>query len=206
MDSLNDVVGGANLFGGSYNSYAPDRFNTPNSAIYFNQGYLQAPEGVYFSGDFTVTAWIHLKSYRYFSSIIEFSNGIYSDNVDLLMYKSDPYLSAYVYQGSSEKYFEASLSPIIINLNQWYFVAYVLSGKTGYIYVNGNQIANGTLNIPNNVIRKYNYIGGTIWTFNSNADAIYDEIKIYNLALSSSIIMDQYSISSNNSNLRFIFI
>jgi hypothetical protein len=206
MNNLSDVVGGANLFGGSSYSFTTDRFNAPNAAIYFNQGYLEVPSGVYFSGDFTVTAWIYLKSYKYFSSILEFSNGMYSDNIDLLMYKSTSYLSAYVYKGSSEQYFETSLSSIVINLNQWYFVTFVLNSTTGYIYVNGNQIANGTLYVPNNIIRTRNYIGGTSWYLTDyNADAIYDEIKIYNIALSSSIIKDQYSISSHNSKILFIF-
>ena len=200
MNNLSDVVGEANLFGGSSYSFTTDRFNAPNAAIYFNQGYLEVPSGVYFSGDFTVTAWIYLKSYKYFSSILEFSNGMYSDNIDLLMYKSTSFLSVYVYKGSSKQYFETSLSSIVINLNQWYFVSFVLSNTMGYIYVNGNQIANGTLFVPNNIIRTKNYIGGTSWYLTDyNADAVYDEIKIYNRALSSSIIKDQYSISSDNS-------
>jgi len=193
MNNLSDVVGGANLFGGSSYSFTTDRFGTPNSAIYFNQGYLQAPSGVYFSGDFTVTAWIHLKSYKYFSSILEFSNGMYSDNIDLLMYESTCYLSAYVYRGSSKQYFETSLSSIVINLNKWYFVAFVLNNTTGFIYVNGNQIANGTLFVPNNIVRTKNYIAGTSWYLTDyNADAIYDEIKIYQGALSSSEIMFEF--------------
>ena len=206
MNNLSDVAGGAHLFGGSKYSFTTDRFGTPNSAIYFNQGYLEVPSGVYFSGDFTVTAWIYLKSYKYFSSILEFSNGMNSDNIDLLMYESTSYLSAYVYKGSSSQYFETSSSSIVINLNQWYFVAFVLNSTTGYIYVNGNQIANGTLYVPNNIIRTKNYIGGTSWYLTDyNADAIYDEIKIYNRVLSSSIIKDQYSISSDNSKILFIF-
>ncbi len=61
MSNLSDVVGGANLFGGSSYSFVSDRFNSSNSAIFFNQGYLQVPTGVYFSGDFTFTAWIYFK-------------------------------------------------------------------------------------------------------------------------------------------------
>ncbi len=70
MDNLNDVIGGANLFKGFSYSSDLDRFCSPNAAIYFNQGYLQVPEGVYFSGDFTVTAWIYLKSYLLVGQIV----------------------------------------------------------------------------------------------------------------------------------------
>ena len=82
MNNLSDVVGGANLFGGSSYSFTTDRFGTPNSAIYFNQGYLQAPPGNYFlSGNFTVTAWIYLKSIQSWSRIIDFGDGEKNDNV-----------------------------------------------------------------------------------------------------------------------------
>ncbi len=68
-----------------------------------------------------------------------------------------------------------------------------MNGTTGYIYVNGNQVANDTLNVPNNITRINNYIGKS----DLNADAIYDEFKIYEGALSSSNIMNEYKINSN---------
>ena len=61
MSNLSDLIGGADLFQGSKYSYTYDRFNNSNSAIYFDRGYLQVPQGNYFSGDFTFTAWIYLK-------------------------------------------------------------------------------------------------------------------------------------------------
>ncbi len=50
MSNLTDVIGGANMYGGSSYSYTNDRFCSAYSAIYFNVGYLQVPSGVYFSG------------------------------------------------------------------------------------------------------------------------------------------------------------
>ncbi len=49
------------------------------------------------------------------------------------------------------------------------------------IYVNCNQVATGILHAPNNIIRTSNYIGKSNWAINvfPNADAIYDEFKIY---------------------------
>jgi hypothetical protein len=44
MSNLSDVIGGANLFGGENYSFVQDRFGTPNSAIYFNKGFLQVPK------------------------------------------------------------------------------------------------------------------------------------------------------------------
>ncbi len=64
MSNLNDLIGEANLYNGYNYLFVSDRFCTPNSAIYLRNGYLQIPDGVYLSGDFTVTVWISLKYIR----------------------------------------------------------------------------------------------------------------------------------------------
>ena len=69
-----------------------------------------------------------------------------------------------------------------------------MNGTTGYIYVNGNQVANDTLNVPNNITRENNYIGKS----DLNADAIYDEFKIYKVALSTNDILNEYQSSLIN--------
>jgi hypothetical protein len=201
MSNLSDVVGGANLFGGGNYSFVSDRFGSPNSAIYFNKGYLQVPEGVYFSGDFTVTAWIFLKSYQSWSRIFEFGNGRDSDNVGLAMNATSSYLCGLVYIGSLRFSIQTSS---VINLNKWYFISFVFNGTTGYVYVNGNQVAYGTLNLPNNITRTNNYIGKSNWPTDFNADAIYDEFKIYKVALSSNEISSEYQSSLNNGKENFL--
>jgi hypothetical protein len=55
--NLTDLLGGADFNSGSNYSFEPDRFNLENSSISLNHGYLKLPPGVYFSGDFTFTAW-----------------------------------------------------------------------------------------------------------------------------------------------------
>jgi hypothetical protein len=192
MNNLTDLIGGANLFGGSSYSFVPDRFCSLNSAIYFNRGYLQVPAGVYFSGDFTVTAWIYLKSYQYYSRIIDFGNGPNDYTIVLAMIGNTSQIYGKVYSDYIQK------SLLIINLNQWYFISFVLSDTTGYIYVNGNQKANNTLLVPINITRTSNYIGKSNWADQANADAIYDEIKIFKGALSSNDILNEYKNSSNN--------
>jgi hypothetical protein len=194
MSNMSDVVGAANLYGGSSYSFVLDRFGSPNSAIYFNRSYLQVPAGVYFSGDFTVTAWIYLKSYQSDSRIFDFGNGEGNDNVGLAIYRTTSQIYGFAFIGSS---FSSIRTSPIINLNEWYFISFVLSGTTGFIYVNCTQVTNGTLQIPNNIIRRNNYIGKSNFG-DPNADAIYDEFKIYEGALSPDDLMNEYQISLNN--------
>ena len=194
MSNLSDVAGGADLFGRSSYSFTYDRFCSPNSSINFNKGYLQVPEGVYFRNDFTFTAWIYLKSYQSFS-FFDFGNGQSSDNIVLGINQRN--IFGKIFNRSSSLVIKSTSK---INLNKWYFISFVLSGTTGFIYVNGNQVANGTLNVPNNITRTTNYIG------KSNLNAIYDELKIYQVALSPDDIMNEYQINANNGKLNFYFI
>ena len=63
--------------------WATDRFNNPNSALYFHLGYSQAPPGMYFdpaTGGFTVMLWIKLISYNSWQRVIDFANGPGLDN------------------------------------------------------------------------------------------------------------------------------
>jgi hypothetical protein len=202
MSNQSDVVGGANLFGGSSYSFVPDRFCSANSAIYFNKGYLQVPEGVYFSGDFTFTAWVYLKSYQPWSRIFDFGNGSPNDNVGLGMVETTSQIFGFAFIGSS---FSSIQTSSIINLNEWYFISFVLSGTSGYIYLNGNQVVAGNMYVPNNIVRTNNFIGKNNWAAGLNTDAIYDEFKIYEGALSPDDLMNEYQISSNIGKLSSLF-
>jgi hypothetical protein len=195
MSNLSDVVGRANLSGGVNYSFVPDRFCSPNLAIYFNKGYLKVPSSVYFSGDFTVTAWIYLKSYQSNSRLFDFASLGGNDGV---RFGVTSVMYGYINKGT---YLSSIKASSIINLNEWYFISFVLSGTTGFIFVNGNQVGTGTLHVPNNIIRTSNYIGRSNIASYLNSDAIYDEFKIYQVALSSYDIMNEYQISSNNGKL-----
>lgn len=56
-------------------SIVTDKNKIPNSAAYFNEGYMQLSPGVYLPGDFTVSAWIRNYEYSLVPRLIDFSNG-----------------------------------------------------------------------------------------------------------------------------------
>lgn len=200
MSNLNDVIGGANLYGGFNFFFTYDRFCTSDSAIYLSSGFLQIPPNTYFSRDFTVTAWFYLKSFIIGSEIIFSSNGNNSDSVSFF-FNSENRLC-----GNSNLNITVSAkvcsSASSLQLNQWYHGAWVLNGTTSYIYLNGNRIATKTsFPSPRNVTRNINLIGNNN-TYKPNA--IYDELKIYEGALTPDQILNDYINSSNNSKiLRF---
>ena len=80
----------------------------------------------------------------------------------------------------------------ILRLSQWYMVSLVLNGTTGYIYLNGVQVATGQLFHPQNIIRQNNYFGRSQYSWDAKLDAILDDMELYNVALSASDINAKY--------------
>jgi len=200
MSNLSDIISGSDLYGGSNYSFTTDRFGNNNSAIYFNNGFLQVPNGSYFSGDFTIMTWIYLISYQYSIRIMDFGNGAYNNNVYLAIgskYSPDKSIDMGIYSSSSSGNEFSSVAAL--NLNQWYHIAVVLSVDTAYAYINGVQDTSGFLLSPVSVTRTSNYIGKSNWPYDSNANAIYDEIKIFNGALYSDMISTDFQFSSYQS-------
>ncbi len=96
-----------------------------------------------------------------------------------------------LFQGTSGLIGKWFTSTIVINLNQWYFVAFVLQNTTNFMYVNGSLAATGSLPIPNNITRTLNYFGRSYLP--SAPNAIFDEIKIYQGALSANDILTEFN-------------
>ena len=96
------MIGGANLFGGQSFSLSADRNGMNSSALELgSNGYLQAPTGVYFYGDFSVTFWFYLlDTPSDYSRIFEFADGEYS-NFILIIYHLNK-LAIWYFNGNSQ--------------------------------------------------------------------------------------------------------
>ena len=123
MSDLTDKVGNANLYNGISYSFVEDRFNNPNSAIYFNSGKLKVPSGVYFSGDFTFIAWIKIKYYVVYGRIFDFGNGFASDNIGFGLINGTK-LNTFTL--SSSRQLSLTNSAFVINFNGLLFMLNLL--------------------------------------------------------------------------------
>jgi hypothetical protein len=186
-----DYIGQSDMIIGANVTLRPDRFDQPQSALYLNNGYCTVPPGVYFNGTpFTIMAWIKKIETNPQSRLLDFANGPSSDNVALSIsnYEGDnggtsPYLS--IYQGNTAG---SVIANYTFTLGVWTHLASVFNGSQGFIYVNGTLHGNHTMSIPNNVQRQNCFIGRSNWhaTYaDPDANAFFDDIKIYNRALSS---------------------
>jgi len=180
------------LFGGANWAFTTDRFCNLNSAVSFNKGYLQIPSGTYFSGDFTLNAWVSFPSYQSWARILDFGN-VPSPSNNVLFAIMPSGIAINIYVGSN--FGSELVSPI--SLNEWHFVSFVVYNTTGSIYVDGILKVTRVVTPPANVTRTNNYIGrSNWWPVDQDVIAKFDDIQIYSQALSSIQINSLYQ-SSN---------
>jgi hypothetical protein len=151
--------------------------------------YATLPAGVYFNGAFTIECWVYPRQYSNWSRIIDFGNGAGANNV-LLAY-------SFGTSGQPGLYIEGVQIPATsqLPLNQWSHVAATFSGGTGTIYINGIASGSGSFPTPANVVRNLNYIGRSNWgTGDPDANAVYDELRIWNIAKTPTQIMAEMNV------------
>ena len=199
MSSLSDIIRGSDLYGGSNYSFTTDRFGNNNSAIYFNNGFLQVPNGSYFNGDFTIIIWIIFNAFESMTRFIDFQDQNGNNNVAFSMDSSGILLLLQTSDNTTltsvNQFYQTML------LNTWYHVTAVLQGTNAYIYVNGVLQITGTLSSPSNITRTMNFIGKC--NSNGNSNAIFDDIKIYKGGMSGYQVLNDY-ITNKACNFSFI--
>ena len=74
----------------------------------------------------------------------------------------------------------------LITFGTWDHYVFTLSGTNARIYVNGVEVANTTANLPKCLNRTSIYVGksNVLNDNNPNANGIFDEMRLYNRALS----------------------
>lgn len=78
---LDDSSGDAKLIGGLGYSAGIARLQRSYESLNLATGYVQAPIGIYFSGDFTITLWVYFKTFKDVNNIVDFGRGYPADNV-----------------------------------------------------------------------------------------------------------------------------
>ena len=71
--NLIDVVGGKHMTIGQNASFSSDNNGNTNSSLDLNNGYVKAPDGIYFNGDFTITVWVMPRKFTNGSRLLDFA-------------------------------------------------------------------------------------------------------------------------------------
>ena len=156
-----------------------DRSGTPNSALNLNGSYTQVPPNVYFSSEFSITAWLYPNSVTPYSRLIDFGNGPNNNNIIFSISEGStmqPYFHIY---GYGQKTAGKALS-----LQIWSFICATFDGTTLIIYINGVNVGStiiSTQRTPS--ILSQNYIGKSNWAGDGYTSSLIDELRIYNRSL-----------------------
>ena len=155
-----------------------------------NGQFLQIYPGVVDYEDITVTAWLHMNSYLGWSRLFDF--GINGDTT--MFFTPD--------NGSGSAFFTIrkqgvdgdSIGTQWLSTGQWYHVAITLTGNNGRLYLNGERVGGINTGMTVNPIdlgATINYIGKSFYP-DPEFDGFIDELKIYNYALSTNDVAQQY--------------
>lgn len=181
-NTYSDVNGKINVYYGSGFKITKDRFQNSKSALDLNKGYLKLSSDVYFGQELTITVWVYIRSHETYSRIIDFGNGEYQDNIILGFSGSSEHAYFEIHSG---KYSKGHLiANKTVPLNNWIFIAAVLSRGIARLYYNCELVASGPQYMPKNVTRFSNFIGKSNWFADKYFNGVLDEIKIYNRPVS----------------------
>ncbi len=160
--------------------------------------YVDLPDDVYFDGDFTVESWVYPKAHNNWSRVLDFGNGAGDENIVLGLSDAGttgkPFLA--VVDGAN---WSSIVSPVDLPLNKWSHLSATLEGTLAKIYINGELVASGTINVPNNVSRTNCYIGRSNYSGDANANAKLDELRIWDVVRTQEEITDNMFCQMNPS-------
>ncbi|HEY1201618.1 MAG TPA: LamG-like jellyroll fold domain-containing protein, partial [Niastella sp.] len=159
-----------------------------------SNGYVALPAGVMSSvNDFTIAGWVKLNTASSWSRIFDFGSG--TTNYMFLTPVSGNNTVRYAIKvnGGTEQQIN-SASPLPVG--EWHHIAVTLSGTVGILYIDGVSVGTNTgmSNKPSALgATSLNYIGKSQFSADPYLNAIVDEFRIYNRALSATEVKSVYT-------------
>ncbi|GBF00254.1 hypothetical protein NIES298_45000 [Microcystis aeruginosa NIES-298] len=154
--------------------------------------YVQLPAAnTDYSQGFTVEAWVQHKSFRSWSTIIDFGNGAEKNSIVLgNVGKSKP-LGLHLFCNNEKHFIEA---PNALEIGKWTHVAATIDKSgMGKLYKNGQLIQSKQLSLPDNLNRTLNYIGKSNWVNDGYFEGQMTEVRVWNIARPESEIKENMS-------------
>ena len=179
-----DSVTKLSLFNGfNVAGFVADRRGRDNSSLHLNKGYMQMPNGKYFTGDFSTAVWLKIVEFVGQQSIYIIENEPFVDFFALNM----------PYPGNVVISFGASLfktnaievnAPYVGATDQWMHVGVTLVGNKLSLYVNGTLRQSGRVAYPaiSSVVRTNCFLGQPHLALN----AYLDDVMFFNRGLNAS--------------------
>jgi hypothetical protein len=150
------------------------------SALVFdgNDDYIDLPRlTIPTNNGLTLEAWVQYDKFQNWSRIFDLGNGQGRDNIILANEATTNKLGVHIYTDNGQKtmgvanYFE---------IGRWIHVAVTIAPDgTTCIYKDGEEVAKGKTQIPEETRRRFSYIGRSNWSGDANFCGKMDEIRIW---------------------------
>ena len=183
VEDASDQDHDATLQGASPPQLVPDEFFGACLSFGGTDAHLSLPDlgGDYAQG-LTLEAWVFYTAFQGWSRIIELGNGPAADNIVLANPGTKPDLALHVFREGVPQPLQA---PGVLRLNEWTHVAATIApDSSALLYVNGQVVARGTVNLPATKPRRVNYIGRSAWAENAYFKGRMASVRVYSRALS----------------------
>ncbi|RNA20039.1 glycoside hydrolase [Brachionus plicatilis] len=178
-----NVVGSKDLFEPINCTFSNDRFGTNASALSFNFGSMKAPSGDYLGGkEFTVLAWVKLRSYLVWQRLFDFGNGQYNKTIHVSLSDQEQRVNFRIREAYSHKEVKSS----VLHLNMWYHLGFTLYQGVMSIYIDGNlkdSTNTGNVNLSTEDRKEYCFISKSAFKHDPSGNFECDDIKFFNKAL-----------------------
>ncbi len=159
-------------------------------AIEFNgrNDYVQVPEiNDNFSSGITLQGWVRFDRFNKWSRVMDFGNGTDKDNIVIANSSTSNTLAFDTRNGSGGA--TQLTASNVLTAGEWCHIAGTIdSTGTASLYLNGKEVAFGTLKLPASIKRSKNYIGRSNWSGDKYFDGAICELQIWNRSLSANEI------------------
>lgn len=149
--------------------------------------YVDAPDlNVDHSNGLTFMAWVRYDSFQRWSRIFDFGNGAGVHNLILANRGTTSDLHFSIRDGAGSSSITATGA---LQTGVWQHVAATVDAQgNASIYLDGQEVASGTVNVPDNLVRTNNYIGRSNWANDLDFAGNMDDVSYWNTALSQTTI------------------
>jgi hypothetical protein len=144
--------------------------------------YAQAPIDIWFTGNYTIETWIYPRTFSSWARVIDFGKAAGMSNV-LLAYTEGTSGKPSLVNFNNQSNTGSLTSSTLLELNKWSHLAVSFNGTTANMYINGVLVATGPMSAPDYTTREISLIGKSNWP-DPTANAIFDELRIWNVARS----------------------
>ncbi|HAA26840.1 MAG TPA: hypothetical protein DCE56_03095, partial [Cyanobacteria bacterium UBA8553] len=155
--------------------------------------YVELPEklAIDYSDGFTVEAWVYYLSFNRWSRIIDFSNEAGRDNILFANFEQTNNLILQVYSDSLVGTLQAEN---VLKIGEWLHLAATISSNgEAILYVDGQQVAKGSVHLPDSVPRKRNYIGRNNWEPDGYFQGKMANVRVYSRVLTGAEIQQDWN-------------